>query len=543
MPFAQWGYPRTGVEEFESSYPAQFICEAIDQTRGWFYTLMAVGTLVFDRSSYENVVCLGHILAEDGRKMSKHLGNILEPIPLMDAHGADAVRWFMAAGGSPWQSRRVGHATIQEVVRKTLLTYWNTVSFQSLYAQGRAAGTRARRRRPPVAERPALDRWALSEAHRLAREVDAALEAFDTQRAGRLLSGYVDDLSNWYVRRSRRRFWDGDPAALATLHECLDVVTLLMAPLVPFVTERVWQDLFAATSDELPDSVHLAAWPVVDGVAGRRPPRRAGGAGTPARRARPGHPRRLGGQDPPAAVPGPGRGAAGWAELPAELREQIAEELNVERRSSALRRTRRRRQCRAGSSTSRPRATSARWAPVRPAHPSGRGRHRGGRRARPGGGAARRPARRPSRSTASRSRSPTTRSSSPRPRARAGRSAPTAARRSRSTSRSRRELRLAGPGPRRRPHAAGGAQERRLRGDRPDRRAVGRLRRGRRRRCTSTAGRWPRRCWRPRSRRGLPRPDPARRPYVTGHDAETGLELRAQARPALKGSVHRRRYR
>ncbi|CAM5421615.1 hypothetical protein SHIRM173S_07569 [Streptomyces hirsutus] len=131
MPFAQWGYPHKNKELFESRYPAQFICEAIDQTRGWFYTLMAVGTLVFDKSSYENVVCLGHILAEDGRKMSKHLGNTLDPVPLMDQHGADAVRWFMAAGGSPWAARRVGHGTIQEVVRKTLLTYWNTVAFQA----------------------------------------------------------------------------------------------------------------------------------------------------------------------------------------------------------------------------------------------------------------------------------------------------------------------------------------------------------------------------------------------------------------------------
>jgi isoleucyl-tRNA synthetase len=264
MPFAQFGYPHRGAEEFATRYPADFIAEAIDQTRGWFYTLMAVGTLVFDRSSYRTVLCLGHILDEEGRKMSKHLGNVLEPIPLMDEHGADAVRWFMLAGGSPWQARRVGHGTIQEVVRKTLLTYWNTVSFQALYARESGfepSSTPA----PPVAERSALDRWALSEAHRLARDVDDALASYDTQRAGRLLSGYVDDLSNWYVRRSRRRFWAGDPAALATLHECLYVVTLLMAPFTPFITERVWQDLFASTSEELPDSVHLAAWPQVDG--------------------------------------------------------------------------------------------------------------------------------------------------------------------------------------------------------------------------------------------------------------------------------------
>jgi len=246
----------------ERAYPADFICEAIDQTRGWFYTLMVIGTLVFDQSSYRNVLCLGHILAEDGRKMSKHLGNILEPIPLMDEHGADAVRWFMAAGGSPWAARRVGHTTIQETVRKVLLTYWNTVAFQVLYARTSdwSPGDPA----PELSERPALDRWALSEAHRLAIAVTDAMEAFDTQRAGALLSAYVDDLSNWYVRRSRRRFWAGDPSALATLHECLYVVTLTLAPMTPFITERVWQDLFASTSDELPESVHLASWPRVD---------------------------------------------------------------------------------------------------------------------------------------------------------------------------------------------------------------------------------------------------------------------------------------
>jgi isoleucyl-tRNA synthetase len=267
MPFAQWGYPHVegSRERFEAAYPADFICEAIDQTRGWFYTLMAIGTVVFDESSYRNVLCLGHILAEDGRKMSKHLGNILEPMPLMEEHGADAVRWFMACGGSPWSARRVGHATIQETVRKVLLTYWNTVAFQVLYArtsQWRPTESPA----PAVADRPAMDRWALGEAHRLVQEVTAALDAFDTQRAGALIAAYVDMLSNWYVRRSRRRFWDGDPNALATLHECLYVVTLLMAPLTPFITERVWQDMFRATSTELPASVHLASWPVVDGA-------------------------------------------------------------------------------------------------------------------------------------------------------------------------------------------------------------------------------------------------------------------------------------
>ncbi|KOT91595.1 isoleucyl-tRNA synthase [Streptomyces sp. NRRL F-5755] len=262
MPFAQWGYPYKNKELFEKRYPAQFISEAIDQTRGWFYTLMAVGTLVFDKSSYENVVCLGHILAEDGRKMSKHLGNTLDPIPLMDQHGADAVRWFMAAGGSPWAARRVGHGTIQEVVRKTLLTYWNTVAFQALYA--RTSHWAPSASDPTPADRPLLDRWLLSELNALTQGVTDALESYDTQRAGKLLSSFVDDLSNWYVRRSRRRFWQGDKAALRTLHEVIETVTRLMAPITPFITERVWQDLIVPVTPEAPDSVHLSTWPEAD---------------------------------------------------------------------------------------------------------------------------------------------------------------------------------------------------------------------------------------------------------------------------------------
>ncbi|MEW2384820.1 isoleucine--tRNA ligase [Micromonospora sp. NPDC047707] len=262
MPFAQFGHPYRGADTFAERYPAQFISEAIDQTRGWFYTLMAVGTLVFDRSPYETVVCLGHILAEDGRKMSKHLGNILEPIPLLDRHGADAVRWFMASVGSPWSARRVGHTALQEVVRKILLTYWNTVAFQALY--GRTAGWSPSAADPAPADRPVLDRWLLSELNILVRQVDAAMAGFDTQQAGRLLAGFIDDLSNWYVRRSRRRFWRGDRAALATLHEALSTLTLLLAPLTPFVAERVWQDLVVPVGPDAAPSVHLAAYPVVD---------------------------------------------------------------------------------------------------------------------------------------------------------------------------------------------------------------------------------------------------------------------------------------
>jgi isoleucyl-tRNA synthetase len=327
MPFAQWGAPHRNEAEFEAAYPAQFIAEAIDQTRGWFYTLMAIGTLVFDRSSYENVLCLGHILAEDGRKMSKHLGNILEPIPLMDRHGADAVRWFMLAGGSPWSARRVGHETLSEVVRKVLLTYWNTASFFTLYAET-SGWDPASSPAPPQAGRPLLDRWALAELASVTAGVTEALEDFDTQTAGRLLAEFVDDLSNWYVRRSRRRFWDGDPAALATLHEVLDGLTRLMAPFTPFITERVWRSAVLPAAPTEVDSVHLAGWPRVDTearddvlveqVALVRRLVELGRSARTAAKARTRQPLAR------ALV-----AAAGWTDLPGELVAEVADELNV----------------------------------------------------------------------------------------------------------------------------------------------------------------------------------------------------------------------
>jgi isoleucyl-tRNA synthetase len=328
MPFAQWGYPHTpdSVKRFDNAYPAQYICEALDQTRGWFYTLMAIGTLVFDRSSYENVVCLGLILAEDGRRMSKHLGNILDPIPLMEEHGADAVRWFMLASGSPWLPRRIGHASLQEVVRKVLLTYWNTASFLSLY--GRTSTWTPRSEAPPVLERPVLDRWVLSELHRLVRDVDTAMDGFDTQRAGARMTAFIDDLSNWYVRRSRRRFWDGDAAALATLHECVETLTRLMAPMVPFITERIWHSLIVAIDPGAPASVHMASWPQADSsliddelaaeVALTRRLVELGRAARAESKVRTRQPLSR------ALV-----GARGWQTLRQQLRTEIADELNV----------------------------------------------------------------------------------------------------------------------------------------------------------------------------------------------------------------------
>jgi len=320
MPFAQFGAPHRNADAARAAYPADYICEAIDQTRGWFYSLMAVGTLVFDQNSYKTVLCLGHILAEDGRKMSKHLGNILEPIPLMDRHGADALRWFMLCSGSPWSARRVGHKALDEIASKVLRTYWSVASFQSLYA--RANNWTVGRTGTPTT----LDKWALSALHELIGEVDAALEDFDTARAGKALAAYIDDLSNWYVRRSRRRFWDGDPAALTTLHECLHVLTRLLAPFVPFVTERVWQSLFASTGSA--DSVHLSSWPDVEpekiDVALREQVdlvRRLVELGRSAR------------ADSKVKTRQPLSraliAAPGWADLPDELRREVTDELNV----------------------------------------------------------------------------------------------------------------------------------------------------------------------------------------------------------------------
>lgn len=327
MPFAQWGYPHKegSKEKFEAAYPADFICEAIDQTRGWFYTLMTIGTLVFDRSSYKNVLCLGHILDKDGRKMSKHLGNVLEPIALMDQHGADAVRWYMLAAGSPWSARRVGHDAISDVVRKTLLTYWNTLSFHSLYAH---AANFDLATAPAHADRSLMDHWIISELNILIDEVDKAYTDFDSQHAGRVLATFIDDLSNWYVRRSRRRFWDGDLAALATLHECVVTLTQLLAPMVPFITEHAWQELILPADSSLISSVHMSDFPTSSSALINRKlseqvamTRRVVEQGRAAR------------AESGVKIRQPlGRAlisASGWDELPQEMKDQIADELNV----------------------------------------------------------------------------------------------------------------------------------------------------------------------------------------------------------------------
>ncbi len=266
MPFAQWGYPHTGHEEFARHYPADYICEAIDQTRGWFYSLLAESTLLFDDSSFRTCAVLGHIVDEDGRKMSKSAGNVLDPWELIEQHGADALRWLMFAEGNPWVNRRVSHALLEDVVRRFLLTVFNTHVFFVTYAaiDGFSLDTEP----PPVADRPASDRWVLAELAALSDTVDTALDRYDVSSATRALERFVDDLSNWYVRRNRRRFWKAagdDPAdkaaAYHTLHTCLTTLAQLLAPFVPFLADHLWQDLVVSQDPDAPVSVHLSDFP------------------------------------------------------------------------------------------------------------------------------------------------------------------------------------------------------------------------------------------------------------------------------------------
>ena len=271
MPFAQWGYHPDlgrGVEEFASMFPADFIAEAIDQTRGWFYTLMAEAVLHFDQTAYRNVVCLGHLIAEDGRKMSKSLGNQFDPWEALERQGADALRWWMLTNGSPWESRRIGHDVLDENVRQLLLPLWNLYSFFVTYANAADVDVSAATGEPSV-----MDRWISSQLAGTVAEVRDRMERYDATGAGRRMQTFIEDLSGWYVRRSRRRFWstggevDADGvAAFVTLHRCLVTLAQLLAPFTPFVTEELWRNL-AAGRDGWPDSVHLSDFPVADGNA------------------------------------------------------------------------------------------------------------------------------------------------------------------------------------------------------------------------------------------------------------------------------------
>ena len=268
MPTAQWGYPGSPGSDERFVVPADFICEAIDQTRGWFYSLLAVNTLVRGSTPYRNVLCLGHIVDADGRKMSKSVGNVIDPWEILTTRGADPLRWWMFSQGSPWTPTRVSFEAIDASMRDSLLTLWNTWSFFTTYADLNGfdpadAGI------PDAVDRSMLDRWMLSRLHATVARATESLDGYEPFPAATAIAELIDDTSNWYVRRSRRRFWRTDPGAdpadslgaQATLHDVLVTVARLLAPMTPFLADRMWRDL---TGAEESDSVHLADWPDVD---------------------------------------------------------------------------------------------------------------------------------------------------------------------------------------------------------------------------------------------------------------------------------------
>jgi len=267
MPVAQHHYPFENDTLLEDGrFPADYICEAVDQTRGWFYSLHAISTLLFNRPCFQNVICLGHILDAKGEKMSKAKGNVVEPWAVINKYGADALRWYCLTVTPPGNVRRFSEESVAEIVRRFLLTLWNVYSFFVTYANidhfTPGSGT-------PSSEQSELDKWIISELNQLIVDVDSALDAYNPTEAGRKIESFVNDLSNWYVRRSRRRFWksenDADKlSAYTTLYECLVTLSKLLAPFTPFLAEELYQNLVLTAFSEAPDSVHLADFPVAD---------------------------------------------------------------------------------------------------------------------------------------------------------------------------------------------------------------------------------------------------------------------------------------
>jgi len=267
MPVAQWGYPASNHERFAEQYPADYICEAVDQTRGWFYTLHAISTMVFEQATFRNVLCLGLILDEKGEKMSKSKGNIVDPWDVMNVHGADAFRWYLFTSGPPGEPRRFSKELVGKVVSNYWLTLWNTYSFFVTYAN--LDGWSPKGPQPAVKDRDLLDQWVLAELHQLVRGVTTAFDEYDVPGATRPIQTFVDNLSNWYLRLSRRRFWksenDDDKAgAYATLYECLVTVSGLLAPSMPFVADALYRNLVGSVDSKAPISVHLSRFPVAD---------------------------------------------------------------------------------------------------------------------------------------------------------------------------------------------------------------------------------------------------------------------------------------
>ena len=258
MPSAQFHFPSRTPSSSSNASPPTSSARPSTRPRGWFYSLLAVNTLVFGHTPYRNVVCLGLLLDQDGQKMSKSRGNVIDPRTVLESRGADALRWNMFSATSPWAARRVNVANIDESTRRFLLTLWNTYSFFVTYARARRLEPDASSFADTAAATHVLDRWILSRSEATSTAVTDALEPFDALGGAQALDQFVGDLSNWYVRRSRSRFWkSADPAAHTTLHHCLVTVTLLLAPYCPFITDEMYANL--AGTDE---SVHLADWPV-----------------------------------------------------------------------------------------------------------------------------------------------------------------------------------------------------------------------------------------------------------------------------------------
>ncbi len=263
MPYAQWHYPFENQEKFKEQFPADYICEAVDQTRGWFYSLHAISTLLNDSVSFKNVICLGLILDGDGYKMSKSKGNIIAPWDVLDVNGADAFRWYLYTATPPGQERRFSSELVGEVIRSFTLTLWNVYSFFVTYAN---------LDKPTVTTMPIatsdLDRWLLSELNVLVRDVTEAYEKYDVPNATRPIEAFVEKMSTWYLRRSRRRFWksesDSDKqAAYSTLYTALVTISKLLAPSMPFLADELYQNLVRSVDSSVPESVHLAEWPKV----------------------------------------------------------------------------------------------------------------------------------------------------------------------------------------------------------------------------------------------------------------------------------------
>ncbi|MEE9399284.1 MAG: class I tRNA ligase family protein, partial [Dehalococcoidales bacterium] len=266
MPVAQWHYPfENGTLLSDGRFPADYICEAIDQTRGWFYSLHAISTLLFDRPCFENVICLGHILDVKGEKMSTSRRNVIEPWQVINKYGVDALRWYFFTSTSPGNVRRFAEDMVAEVTRRFFLTLWNVYSFFVNYANIDKFTPGSEE----ITSQSELDRWIVSELNQLVVDVDTTLDSYNPTDAGRKIESFVSDLSNWYVRRSRRRFWKSENdtdkfSAYTTLYQCLVTLSKLMAPFTPFLAEELYRNLVCPAFPEAPESVHLADFPVAD---------------------------------------------------------------------------------------------------------------------------------------------------------------------------------------------------------------------------------------------------------------------------------------